>query len=401
VTVHAAPGLPATDVLPPVVTPPADLLVTATDYRGISVLDPAVAAFFASVIAVDNVAVVGRIVNNAPAILPVGQTVVTFSATDAAGNIGTAQATVTVVGTSQKMLPLPLSVDSDRDRIPDSWEVANFLNLTVVGTVPDSDADTLPDYWEVAVFGNLLTASLVSDADLDGLSDVLEYQLGTNPLSPNSNPLGVSTDSWSVIFSNNPSDTDGDGVIDALEDATTVLNPAMASRVPVAINSGVSYSIDAGAGNQLRSVHTALTGAGAPANILPAFGVLSFAVKTAVVGGTATVRITTSSPFGSGAQFYKVNQVGAYSLIPAANVAVVSSNIVDLVVTDGGPLDLDGVANGIIVDPIAIGSTPQILGGSGPSGGCAIAPAAGFDPLLPTLLLLSLFYLLRRRSARN
>jgi len=163
----------------------------------------------------------------------------------------------------------------------------------------------------------------------------------------------------------------------------------------VAINSPVTYSIEA-VGNQLQSVHMDVPTA-APSNILTNFGILSFAVKTPVVGGTATVRITASSSFGNNPQFYQVNQAGKYVAIALANVAVVAPNIIDLMLADGGPLDLDGIANGIIVDPIAVGSTPKILGGSGGGGGCTIASANDFDPMMPALLLLACLYLLQRR----
>jgi len=369
VIVHAP---TAADVLPPVVTSPADVMLTTSDSRGVLITDPRLAGFFASVIAVDNLAVVGPISNDAPLpplFIPVGKTTVIFSAKDAALNTGTAKATITVIGTTR----------------------------TKPGI--DLDLDGIPDSWEIAVFASLLTATAISDADLDGLTDLLEWQLGTNPLLPHSNPLSVSTDSWSVIYSNNPSDSDNDGVIDALENASSVLNPAIVTGLHVGINSAVTYSINAGAGNQLKSVHTNVPGAGAPLNIVSGFGVLSFRIKTAAVGGTATVRVTSSTSFGSGAQFYKVNHAGVYSLIPLTSVSIVAANIVDLTLKDGGPFDLGGpVADGWIIDPIAIGSAPQILGGSGPSGGCSIVQSGNVDPLLPALVLLALLYLIRSRK---
>jgi len=369
VTVH---GTNAADVLPPVVTAPADVSIVASSAQGVLATDPALAAFFAGVTAVDRVALFGAITNNAPlppAFLPVGKTLVTFSASDAAGNTGTAQATITVLGTTRTKPGL------------------------------DADADGIPDAWEVAIFGSLLSATAISDNDRDGLSDLLEWQLGTNPLAANSNPSSVSTDSWSVMFSNNPSDSDGDGVIDALENAASVLNPAMVTGLPVAINSAVTYSINVGAGNQIKSVHTDLPAAGVAANIIDGLGVLSFRILVPANGATAVVRLTSSSAFGNNMQFYKVNHAGSYSLIPLANTTLVAANIVDISIKDGGPLDLDGVANGIIVDPIAFGSAPLLLGGSGSGGGgCSIIHINRFDPLMPTLIALSLLFLIRGRA---
>ena len=49
----------------------------------------------------------------------------------------------------------------------------------------DTDGNGLPDWWEIANFG-LIGVDPNADADGDGLSNLLEYQLGTNPNSPNS-----------------------------------------------------------------------------------------------------------------------------------------------------------------------------------------------------------------------
>jgi len=383
VIVHATTAL---DVLPPVVTPPADILLTATDFEGVLSSDTRLTAFLGGSSATDNVALAGvAVVDPAtlPTKLPVGKTVVTFKAIDTSGNIGTASATVTVVGTNQ------------------TKSGAN-------GVFTDLDLDGMPDSWEIAVFGDLITATstpavapavtpTISDFDLDGLNDLIEWQLGTNPKLANSNTASVSTDSWSVIFSNNPSDTDGDGVIDALEDAASVKLASKVSGLPVSAGSAVKYSIDTTAAGApaLDRVHVDVPGAGAPANILPSFGVLSFRVNSG--GVNLPVRVTASVPFGTSAQFYKVNAAGVYSLIPLSSYNIVNASTVDFLLTDGGPLDLDAVT-GTITDPIAIGSAPQVLGGSGPSGGCSIAQPNDIDPLLPVLVLFAMLYLIRSRK---
>jgi len=85
------------DQTAPIVTAPANITVAATGPGGIAVTDPVLVAFLSGASATDNVD--GPIVSigiNAPALLPVGVTTVTFSAIDAASNTGTAQATVTV-----------------------------------------------------------------------------------------------------------------------------------------------------------------------------------------------------------------------------------------------------------------------------------------------------------------
>ncbi len=393
IIIDPAPALATTDVTPPVVTPPADLLLTATDFEGVASNDPRLSAFLAGATATDNVAVVGQVsydLLTLPAKLPIGKTKITFKAHDAAGNTGTAQATVTVVGSNQ----VKAGADLDFDSIPDSWEMAIFGNLTTANgpLVTPVPLPVVPPAVPFAV-------GPPTDFDGDGLTDFTEWQLGSNPKLAKSNPSSVSTDSWGVVFSNNPSDSDGDGVVDVLEDAVTVNDGSRVSGLHVSVNGGVTYSVQATGGQLLDQFHVGLPGAGAPANILKSFGVLSFRVKSG--GVNVPIRIISSVPFGSGAQFYKVDKAGAYSLIPLSKITVVSPTIVVISVTDGGPLDLDGVANGVIVDPIAVGGAPQVLGGSGSGGGgCSIAsPGNAVDPLLPVLVLAAAFYMVRRRKA--
>ncbi len=90
------------DTTPPVVTAPAAVSVEATGATTAVVLGKATALDI-----VDGVIVP---TSNAPAAFPLGTTTVTYSATDAAGNIGTATQTVTVVDTTPPNLLLPAAV---------------------------------------------------------------------------------------------------------------------------------------------------------------------------------------------------------------------------------------------------------------------------------------------------
>ena len=95
------------DATPPVVTPPSNITVAATDATGTAATDSAIVAFLNSASALDNIdGVIGTITNDAPAVFPLGVTTVTFSATDNAGNIGTAQATVTVTDQTVPVITL-------------------------------------------------------------------------------------------------------------------------------------------------------------------------------------------------------------------------------------------------------------------------------------------------------
>jgi parallel beta-helix repeat protein len=91
----ACDGLHAT---PPVVTPPEDISVNAEGPAGNPATNAAIAAFLNGATAEDNYDGDVAVANDAPATFGIGATIVTFSATDAAGNLGTAEATVTVLG---------------------------------------------------------------------------------------------------------------------------------------------------------------------------------------------------------------------------------------------------------------------------------------------------------------
>ena len=87
-----------TDQTAPVVIAPANMTLTTVDGYAIASSDPYVTAFLNGATASDNVDPVVTISNNAPVSFPPGQTTVTFTSTDTAGNSGSAIATVTVQG---------------------------------------------------------------------------------------------------------------------------------------------------------------------------------------------------------------------------------------------------------------------------------------------------------------
>jgi PKD repeat protein len=92
----------ALDVMAPVVTAPDSIIVPADDFSGTPGSDAAIAAFLSSASALDETDGAIFPMNDAPAVFPVGETVVTFWATDAGGNTSTAMASVVVT---------PLAVD--------------------------------------------------------------------------------------------------------------------------------------------------------------------------------------------------------------------------------------------------------------------------------------------------
>jgi hypothetical protein len=116
---------------PPVVTCPVDISVECTETGGTPATDPNLAPFFAGVSATDNCDASPDITNDAPPFFPLGDTVVTFSAEDDSGNVGTCQATVSVVDTT----PPEISVEVTPDEL---WPPRHKL-VEVTATVTVSD----------------------------------------------------------------------------------------------------------------------------------------------------------------------------------------------------------------------------------------------------------------------
>lgn len=82
--------------MPPVVTASAPITVEPVNASATPATNPMIQAFLAGATANDEVDGPLTSINDAPANFPVGVTTVTFSATDAAGNTGTATSFVVV-----------------------------------------------------------------------------------------------------------------------------------------------------------------------------------------------------------------------------------------------------------------------------------------------------------------
>ena len=124
------------------------------------------------------------------------------------------------------------SSDRDGDGMPDDYESANGLNPAVPDGDDDLDGDTLSNLAEYlgpdgTPNSGDETLPNESDSDGDGLSDALEFANGTNPLLADSDNDGLSdgVETGTGQFVNlsdtgtDPldADTDGDGVSDGVE----------------------------------------------------------------------------------------------------------------------------------------------------------------------------------------
>ena len=99
------------DTTPPAINAP-NVSFTATSEAGIRKTDPAVASYLSGVKATDLVST-PTLTNDMPDVMPIGKTTVTFTATDAAGNVAKKQVVVTVLPQGQTAPPPDLTPPPD------------------------------------------------------------------------------------------------------------------------------------------------------------------------------------------------------------------------------------------------------------------------------------------------
>lgn len=163
------------------------------------------------------------------------------------------------------------------------------------------------------------------------------------------------------------SDADGDGVADINDDPGNdpkVATPADLQGGKITITApsnlmGVTVLPDS---------DSSLPSTGKPASTSYTFpdGVIQYRVSVAPFGATITVTLTFPSAIPANSKVYKITSGGGYVEFLGAQIL---GNQVTLTLTDGGAGDSDGVANGTIVDPVAVAVPVSSGGGGGSSGG--------------------------------
>ncbi len=140
------------DAAAPVIIAPSNIVVAADDSSGVPVTNTDIASFLNAANGSDDVDINVDIHHDAPQVLPLGITTITFSATDSANNVGSSQATVDVqdltapviqlTGNSSVTLSLNasyiepgyLALDNVDGDISDSVDVSGSVNTSIVGT---------------------------------------------------------------------------------------------------------------------------------------------------------------------------------------------------------------------------------------------------------------------------
>jgi len=97
------------DTIPPVVMCPEDITVECTGDGGVAADDPQLEPFFEGFSATDNCDTSLTVTNDAPDFFPLGETLVTFTATDGSGNSASCSATVAVIDTTPPVIEVALN----------------------------------------------------------------------------------------------------------------------------------------------------------------------------------------------------------------------------------------------------------------------------------------------------
>ena len=399
------------DLTAPIVTPPASITLAAVDAAGTPLSNAA--QFLGDASATDETDGSLPVSHNAPDPLPLGTTTVTFSATDSAGNTATASASVTVTDQLEPVITAGAGLivlgdamlnglDASAAPIQDLLNGASAQDNVDGAVTVTHDAPSLFPYGSTTVtfsavdaMGNAAThQAVVTVNNPDATGDAAPAASGTGltieqsialGLDPNANTTDVDgdgiADNLEVGDLLNPSDSDGDGVLDLFESGAAA-NDASYVNGLVTTNGSVDLQSN---GQSLTQVTSSATGSGAPSGVDFPYGVISYQSTVATAGDAQTVRLTFSTPLPSQPVLYKVDVAGTYTVIPATQWTQVDGNTIDLTLTDGGSFDLDGVANGVIVDPLAVGNpiTEPSPNSGGGGGGAA-------SPWVLLLLLLSL-----------
>jgi len=190
--------------------------------------------------------------------------------------------------------------------------------------------------------------------DLDG--DITANIAVSNVV--NSNIVGVYQVSYSV------SDTAGHRTQATRQVEVIPAGGAAPAGVAVQVPlTGQAASVElSSAGGAISSFSSTASMGTPPTGVTTPFGVLSYTTTVPAGSTTQTVSITFSTPLPATFSLYKVDNAGVYTLIPnGAGVdqwVQINATMITMTLTDGGAFDLDGVADGIIVDPVVVGVNP-------------------------------------------
>ncbi len=187
----------------------------------------------------------------------------------------------------------------------------------------------------------------------------------------------VQSRAWSFTTVSGTSDTDGDGIPDNF-DAFPNDNRKATAPNPMG-GQGTAIDTSSTAGARLMGVaamadtDASLNQTGKPAGFAFGNGVIAFKVAGLAPGGTASVVLTFPASIPANTKVFKIDSGGFHEFPGAA----ISGNTVTLTLTDGGAGDADGVANGVIDDPVGLATPVASSAPDSSGGGCTVVGTGG------------------------
>jgi PA14 domain/Bacterial Ig domain len=274
--------------------------------------------------------------------------------------------------------PFSLTLDAtDPDNQSISWSVVSQPSHGTAGVGDPGNSTTVSYTPDAHYTGN--ASFVVQASDGDGGTDTITVNV---VIAPHSDGDGVST--TEEDSAPNSGDANNDGTPDSLQNnVTALIDSVTGNYAAVAVPSGCSLS------GVSMSNQTAL--ASDPEYTYP-LGLANFTANCGTPGFTTTITQYYYDPPGDTFVLRKfVN--GEYQTVPNATfsrqtIGGQSVLVVSYQATDGGPLDADGTANGIIVDPA--GPAVSVVPKTGtPSTGIS-TPDTGYGEPTPSDLLIKM-----------
>ncbi len=290
-------------------------------------------------------------------------------------------------------------VDTDGDGLPDSWEEFFGLNPLVNDADDDTDGDgqsnfeeylkgtnpdDLSDYRispvadagedQIDIFeGETVTlfGSNSSDPD-DGIASYFWEQIDEDPevtLSDDTDalptfvtpPVGEEgiTLSFKLTVTDNVGLASEDTVLVTVNDNGITGFPEYVTTFTTSTNEDTGFAMVEGGDVVALDIiaPSMITDTrNRPENLI--YGLMDFTFQTDVTGGTVNVTIYLPTPAPQGYKWYKYSSTDGWIDYSSHASFNVERDQITLTLTDGGTGDNDGVANGIILDPSGLGSTP-------------------------------------------
>jgi hypothetical protein len=308
---------------------------------------------------------------------------ITTGVTDLANNALAANYVWTfTTGAAADTAPPTVSSTSPADNqtgVPSNTDVTATFNEAMAGASLTTATFTLVDGSGNSVAGTVTSAGATATfAPTAPLANGTTY---TATITPGAKDLAgnglLQSRAWSFTTVSGTSDMDGDGIPDNL-DAFPNDNRKATAPNPMG-GQGTTIDASSTAGAHLMGVaamadtDASLNQTGKPAGFAFGNGVLAFKVAGLAPGGTASVVLTFPASVPANAKVYKIDSGGFHEFPGAA----ISGNTVTLALTDGGAGDADGIANGVIDDPVGLATPVASPAQDSSGGGCAVAGTGG------------------------